>query len=55
MYDVIFVTEWKKQLKIKTSSENWAVLGYYAASSGKVLPTFTDNLSVPTSEVKNLR
>jgi hypothetical protein len=47
--------EWKKQLKIKISSENWAALGYYAASSGNFLPTFRDNLSVPTSGVKNSR
>jgi len=27
--------------------ENWALLGYYAASSGNLLPTFRDNISVP--------
>jgi hypothetical protein len=32
---------------------NCAVLGYYAASSSKFLPTFGDNLSVPSSRVKN--
>jgi hypothetical protein len=32
---------------------NCAVLGYYAASSGNFLPTFQDNLSVPSSGVKN--
>jgi hypothetical protein len=42
-----------KQLKIKTSSENWAVLGCYALNSGNFLPTFRYNLSVPTSGVKN--
>jgi hypothetical protein len=26
--------------------ENWALLGYYAASSGNLLPTFQDNLLV---------
>jgi len=31
------------------------VLGYCAASSGKFLPTFQDNLSVPSSMVKNQR
>jgi hypothetical protein len=32
---------------------NCAVLGYYAASSGNFLPTFRDNISVPSSGVKN--
>jgi len=29
--------------------EKYALLGYYAASSGNFLPTFRDNLSVPSS------
>jgi hypothetical protein len=29
--------------------ENYALLGYYAASNGNFLPTFQDNLSVPSS------
>ena len=33
-------------------SENCPVLGYYAASGGNFLPTFRDNLSVPSSRVK---
>jgi hypothetical protein len=33
--------------------ENCALLGYYATSSGNVLPTFRDNLSVASSGVKN--
>jgi hypothetical protein len=33
--------------------ENSALLGYYAASSGNFLPTFRDNLSVPSLRVKN--
>jgi len=33
--------------------ENCALLGYYAASNGNFLPTFRDNLSVPSSGVKN--
>ena len=33
--------------------ENWAILGYYAASGGIVLPTFRDNISVPSSGVRN--
>ena len=32
---------------------NGALLGYYAASSGKFLPTFRDSLTVPSSRVKN--
>jgi hypothetical protein len=33
--------------------ENCALLGYYTASNGNYLPTFRDNLSVPSSKVKN--
>jgi hypothetical protein len=33
--------------------ESRVLLGYYAASSGNLLLTFRDNLSVPSSEVKN--
>jgi hypothetical protein len=29
------------------------LLGYYAASCGNFLPTFRDNVSVPTSRVKS--
>jgi len=35
------------------SSENCAILGFYTASNGNFLPTFRDNLSVPTSGCKN--
>ena len=34
-------------------AENCALLGYYAVSSGNSLPTFRDNLSVPSSGFKN--
>jgi len=34
--------------------ENCALLGCYAASSGKFLPMFRDNLSIPTTGVKIL-
>jgi len=34
-------------------AENCALLGYYAARSGNFLPTFRDNLSVPSSGFKN--
>jgi len=34
---------------------NCALPGYSAASSGNSLPTFRDNLSVPSSGVKNPR
>jgi hypothetical protein len=30
------------------------LLGYYAASCGNCLPTFRDNISVPSSRVKSL-
>jgi len=33
--------------------DNCALMGYYAARSDKFLPTFRDNLSVPSSRVKN--
>jgi hypothetical protein len=33
--------------------ESYAVLEYYAALGGSSVPTFRDNLSVPTSRVKN--
>ena len=36
-------------------NENCALLGYYAASSGNFLPTFRDNLLVPSSAVKKAR
>jgi hypothetical protein len=39
----------KEMLEMRTA----LLLGYYAASSGDVLPTFRDNISVPSSEVKN--
>ena len=34
------------------TSEICALLGYYAASNGNPLPTFRDNVSVPSSRVK---
>jgi len=34
--------------------ENCVLLGYYTASSGNLLPTFRNNLSVPSSKIKNL-
>ena len=34
-------------------AEKCALLGYYAVSSGNLLPTFRDNLSVPSSGFKN--
>jgi hypothetical protein len=35
--------------------DNCALLGYYAVSSENSLPAFRDNLSVPSSRVKNRR
>jgi hypothetical protein len=40
---------------IKRKSNTCAFLGYYSASSGNTLPTFWNNLSVPTSRIKNPR
>jgi hypothetical protein len=40
-------------LKSSNILENCAILGYYAASSGNFLPTFRDNVSVPSSGFKN--
>jgi len=37
----------------REGDENCALLGYYAASGGNFLPTFWDNLSAPSSGVKN--
>ena len=34
--------------------EKFVLLGYYAASSGNLLPTFQDNLSGPSSRVKKM-
>jgi hypothetical protein len=33
--------------------DNWTLTGYYAARRGYFVPTFRDNLSVPSSDVKN--
>jgi len=38
---------------ISTETGNFTHLGYYAVSSGNLLPTFRDNLSVPSSGFKN--
>jgi len=37
----------------REAHENCALLGYYVASSGNSLPTFRNNVSVPSSRVKN--
>ena len=37
----------------KILSQNYALLGYYAAISGNILRTFRVHLSVPSSRVKN--
>ena len=37
----------------READENCPLLGHYAASSGDLLRTFRDNLSVPSSGVKN--
>jgi hypothetical protein len=38
--------------KTVVKAENFVLLGYYAESSGNLLPTFWDNLSVPSSGFK---
>jgi hypothetical protein len=35
--------------------EIFALLGYYAVSSGNPLPTFRDNVPVPSSRVKKTK
>jgi len=35
----------------READENYALLGYYAASSGDLFPKFRDNLLVPTEDV----
>jgi len=42
--------DWGSRPKV---DENCAILGYYAVYSGISLPTFRDNLSVPSSRVKS--
>ena len=37
----------------REGAEKCAPVGYYAASSGNLLPTFRDNLSVPSSGIRN--
>jgi hypothetical protein len=37
----------------READENFAFLGYYAASGGDFLPTFRDHLSVPSSGFEN--
>ena len=37
---------------VKFKFDIWAFLGYYGAYGGNTLPTFRDNLSVPSSRVK---
>jgi len=39
----------------RDEGEHCALLGYCAASSGNSLPTFRDNLPVPSSSAKNPR
>jgi hypothetical protein len=45
----------RKAHDIFFDEKNCAFLGCYAVSSGNSLPTFRDNLSVPSSRVKNPR
>jgi hypothetical protein len=43
-----FISDFRRE-----EDENCALLRHYAASSGNFLPTFRDNLSVPSSSVRN--
>jgi len=36
-------------LQLKKKSKNCALLGYYASCSGNLLPTFRNNITVPSS------
>jgi hypothetical protein len=50
-------TQWELRQRTLISGfrhdvEICALLGYYAASCGNCLPTFRDNVSVPSSRVK---
>jgi hypothetical protein len=42
----------KTDMVISISNEICGLLGYYTASCGNYLPTFRDNVSVPSSRVK---
>jgi hypothetical protein len=44
------ICEWTKY----SYGQNYALLGYYAASSSNLLPTFRDNLSVPSSREEHV-
>jgi hypothetical protein len=44
---VMLISGFRREVEV-----NHALLGYYAASSGNFLPTFRDNISVPSSGVK---
>jgi len=48
MLDLCVISGFRRKI-----DENCALLGYYAAISGNFLLTLRDNLSVPSSEVKN--
>ena len=39
--------------KEQVETENCALMGYYAANSDNLLPTFRDELSVPSTRIKN--
>ena len=51
-YKQIFQTV-STTLRIRRLNENCTLLGYYTASSGNYLPTFWDNILVPSSGFKN--
>ena len=52
----LFIQQYMRGVASGLSREldvNCSLLGYYVACSGNSLPTFRDNLSVPSSRVKN--
>jgi len=43
-----------KNIQSKFGTDNCFFMGYHAAKSGNSLPTFRNNLSLPSSRSKNL-
>ena len=50
---LVVVISYRRFGPIFSGQENCTLLGYYTANSGNFLPTFRDNLSVPSSGDKN--
>ena len=52
-YGKVIIKTYRMSIQTEKYFENCTLPGYRAASSGNLLPTFRDNLSVQTSGVKN--